>query len=71
MNIPLKIAILETGLPQYVIAQRARIHPSELSRIVRGHRKPRPIERQRLAAAIGRGVDDLFGVRLGAPRQSN
>lgn len=60
MNLPLKIAIVRSGQPQWAIARTIGVHPVRLSQIVRGHARPRTAEAARLAAALHVEVRDLF-----------
>ena len=60
MNRQLKIALMESSLPAYQIAQRIGISDSALSRIVCGRRVATPQERQRLAKLLGHREDELF-----------
>lgn len=59
-NRALRIAILDSGKPQIVIAKKAHIHETRLSKIVNGHLNARDEERAALARALRRPVDDLF-----------
>ena len=60
MNMPLKLAILESRRSQIAIAKAARIHESKLSRIIRGHDEPTDAEKKAIARALRRKVDDVF-----------
>jgi transcriptional regulator with XRE-family HTH domain len=59
-NIPLKVAMLESGLEQGEIAKLARIHQTRLSQIVRGRAQPTRSEQLRLAGVLQRPVRDVF-----------
>lgn len=63
---PLKIALLESGKSQEVIADLARIHPTRLSHIVRGRVTPTESEKLRLAGVLQRAVDSLFPAEVSA-----
>lgn len=60
LNVALKMAILQSGKKQRRIATLARIHPTELSAIVRLRRAGTPEQRERLARVLGKSHDDLF-----------
>ena len=55
----LKYARLRLGKPQVVIAQRADMHPSRLSRAENGHRPLSADELQRVAIALGVTLEAL------------
>jgi len=48
----LKLAIVQSGIPQRLIAQSLRMSPFRLSRIVRGWQDPTPDEQDRLAELL-------------------
>ena len=56
----LKIAILEKGLTQKVVAQRAGIHESTLSQIARGIYQPNQHQRSMISEVVGEKQDELF-----------
>ena len=58
---PLKVAIAVDGRKTYQVAAAAEINPSEVSRIISGKQPSDPVK-ERLAAALGRTVDELFPV---------
>jgi hypothetical protein len=58
---PLKLAIIASGRPQKDIAAEIGIDPSHLSRIVNGLHCDDGT-REKLAAALGRNVSDVFDV---------
>jgi hypothetical protein len=58
--LPLKLAIIQSGRSQDQIALSSEIDPTLLSRIVNGWRIATPEQRQRIAAALGRSVSDVF-----------
>ena len=66
LNLTLKMAMLASGKKQKRIAALARMTDCELSLIVRGHRRPTPKQRERLANVLGRASGDLFPTVLGA-----
>lgn len=59
-NAALRDAIFRTGTSQTLIARRAGINESRLSRIVRGWVEANDDERQRIAKALRVSVDDIF-----------
>jgi transcriptional regulator with XRE-family HTH domain len=61
MNTKLKMAILESGFLAYEIAHQAGISETRMSRIVCGRRKASPEEQQRIAKALKRPINGLFG----------
>ncbi|MCK4626299.1 MAG: helix-turn-helix transcriptional regulator [Phycisphaerae bacterium] len=60
VNIPLKLAIVQTGQRQYDIAVAAKIQVTRLSAVVNGYQKLRDAEEERLAAVLGVDVDEIF-----------
>lgn len=60
IHLPLKVAILESGYTQRVIAKRARISETRLSWFVCLRETPSESERNALAKALGRDVSDIF-----------
>ena len=60
VNLPLKLAIVATGKRQRIIATRARIPEVRLSLIVCGKATPREHEKQAIAKAVKRPVENLF-----------
>jgi plasmid maintenance system antidote protein VapI len=48
----IRAAIARSGIPAYVIAARARIHPMRLSRLVRGHDPISPETASRILLAV-------------------
>jgi transcriptional regulator with XRE-family HTH domain len=59
---PLRMARLSLGLPQFVVAKRARIAASRLSVLERGYDEPNRCERANLAAALNTAEEQLFPV---------
>lgn len=59
-NVALKVAIVESGKTQRVIARRARVPESKLSHFVRGRIVPTEKEQAAIAKAIGRPAHELF-----------
>lgn len=59
-NIPLKVAIVQSGKTQNAIAEEIGMSVFRLSRIVNGHDYPRPEERTALAKAVRRRVSEVF-----------
>jgi transcriptional regulator with XRE-family HTH domain len=60
LNLALKTAILASGKQQKRIARDTRIDETTLSHIVRGRREATEKEREKLARALGRRIDELF-----------
>lgn len=60
LNLPLKIALLETGKKQGRIARLLKISDTTLSRIVRGRREPTDEQRKALAEFLGRDASEIF-----------
>jgi plasmid maintenance system antidote protein VapI len=56
----LKLAIVKSGIPQGLIADRLGISPFRLSRIVRGHCEATADEQDRLAELLGEPRRILF-----------
>lgn len=56
----LKLAIVESGIPQRLIAARCRMSPFRLSRIVRERQVPTLDEQDRLAEFLRRSRRHLF-----------
>jgi hypothetical protein len=56
---PLKLAVIASGRDQQDIAAEIGMHPSHLSRIVRGLHTDE-VTRQKIASSIGRKVSDLW-----------
>jgi transcriptional regulator with XRE-family HTH domain len=59
----LKIAILEKGLTQKMVAQKAGIHESTLSQIARGTYVPDHRQKQLISRAINEEAEELFSDR--------
>ena len=57
---PLKVAIAADGRPAYQIAAAAKINPNTVSAIAAGRTVPSEAVKQRLAAELGRSVEELF-----------
>lgn len=66
MNLPLKMAIHESGKTQKRIAIRARMSEPRLSLIVRGREQATPDEQAQLAKALQKSIDELFPARASA-----
>ena len=60
MNLPLKIAIVESQKPAYEIAAKLGITETRLSRIIFGRLKPREDEIKKLSELLNRNVSELF-----------
>jgi transcriptional regulator with XRE-family HTH domain len=61
-NLRLKGAIAEAGLKQYVVARRAGISETRLSKYIGGVAVPTPDEQARLARVLRRDIPELFDV---------
>ena len=53
----LRIELALHGVRPTLVAQRAGLHPSQLSRILNGHQQPAPDTLRRIEAAIRAGPD--------------
>ena len=62
VNMALKLAIVESGIKQRALSLQVEISEGRLSEIVTGRTEPTPDEQKRIAKALKRKVDDLFGV---------
>ena len=60
LNLKLKIEITTSGKSQRELAATSQIPEARFSSIVRGWTSPRAAERDAIAAALGKPVDDLF-----------
>ena len=56
----LKLAILQTGQPQWKMAARVGVPESVLSHVVTGARDPDPALAKRLAETLGVPLSELF-----------
>ena len=59
----LRIELALHGVRPIVVARRAGLHPSALSRILNGRQQPAPEVLRRIEAAIRAGADDGAGAR--------
>jgi|SaaInlStandDraft_6_1057023.scaffolds.fasta_scaffold155433_2 hypothetical protein len=59
-NIPLKIALIQRGVPLYISARKVGIAPEKLSRIISGVVIPRKSEKSALAKLCRRKASELF-----------
>ena len=59
-RIELLVAVVRSGVPGYLIAKSAPMHPSRFSAIANGRIDPTPDERRRIAAALDVEADVLF-----------
>lgn len=57
---PLRMARLSRGLPQFLLAKRARLAASRLSVLERGYDEPSDVERAALARVLALPDDQLF-----------
>jgi transcriptional regulator with XRE-family HTH domain len=60
-NVALRVAIVQSGRKQADIARSSRITETRFSHIVRGRLEPSAKERERIAKALQRSSDELFG----------
>lgn len=60
MNMRLKMAIMRSGARQYLVARRARMSETRLSRIVVNRVTPTEDERRRIADALEVSEKELF-----------
>ncbi|MCC6651695.1 MAG: helix-turn-helix transcriptional regulator [Candidatus Eisenbacteria bacterium] len=67
MNLKLKLALLENGGPQYVIARKMGVSETRLSRIIRGRIEPTPAETARLSELLGVAGEDIAGASIIGP----
>lgn len=56
----LRMARLKNGVPQFLVAKRARLAPSRLSVLERGYDQPSDHEREALARVLGFPAEELF-----------
>lgn len=61
INIPLKVAILESGLTQRDLARLSGLHENYISMLVRGRLNPNEAEKQKISAVVGKEPQHLFG----------
>ena len=57
----LAIAVCLDERPQYVIAAAASVHPTTLAAVIKGRVRPSVKLQNKIAAALGRTVGELFG----------
>jgi transcriptional regulator with XRE-family HTH domain len=60
VRIPLKVAILESGVSQREVSLDARVGETRLSQIVCDRVEPTPQEQLAIARVLGRPVEQLF-----------
>jgi transcriptional regulator with XRE-family HTH domain len=60
MNWKLKFEVIRTGRYQFEIALEAGMSEVRFSKIINGRIDPSPIEREKIADALGVPVGDLF-----------
>jgi transcriptional regulator with XRE-family HTH domain len=60
MNIPLKIAVVESGKSQIEIARLLCISEAKFSRFVRGHDMPSEAEMRAIAKVLRKPVAQVF-----------
>lgn len=66
----LRSARLTSGVPQYVVAKRAKLQPSRLSVLERGYDDPTGYERAALSRVLGVPQEQLFPVPAHADHQT-
>jgi transcriptional regulator with XRE-family HTH domain len=59
-NKALKIAIIESELTQFEVAEAIDVHETRMSQIVNGRREPSEVERKAIARILKRKATDLF-----------
>lgn len=59
-NTALKAAIFESRKTQAFVARRAKMHASDLSKVIRGYRVATDAEREKLAKILQRPIHELF-----------
>lgn len=59
-HMALKIALLDSGLPQFEVARLADVGSQKISHFIYGRRDLEPDERRRLARVLRRSERDLF-----------
>lgn len=59
-NLPLKLAIVGSGLTQYEVARKCGLHETRLSQLVTLRVKPTEHEKEALSRVLGRDKNDLF-----------
>jgi transcriptional regulator with XRE-family HTH domain len=55
-----KKAIMQKGLKMKFVAKSLGMHPTYLSQILNGHRKPKETDRAALAGFLGISAQDIF-----------
>jgi len=60
MNGMLKLAIFENGISQRELAKKTGIHESFISMAVRGKFNLDPVQKAKIAKAIGRSQNEIF-----------
>ena len=65
-NLPLELAVVTDGRHRYEIAAAAGVNATTFSGVISGRRHPTPAVRARVASALGRSEDELFGEPLPA-----
>jgi DNA-binding XRE family transcriptional regulator len=60
LNTPLKMAIFTSGLTQWTVAEKAGIHESRFSKIVRGRLAANDDEKKAIARVLRKRVEELF-----------
>jgi DNA-binding XRE family transcriptional regulator len=61
MNTQLAKAIIDSGMASYEVAQKARIHAVNFSRILRGRQQPSLEAAIRICGVLGVTVEQVFG----------
>ena len=60
IRLALKVAIIAVGKSQRQIAADCGLHENRFSAIVCGWTEPRVTERQAIAAALGKSIEEIF-----------
>lgn len=60
MLVRLKVELLKRGISQKALADALDVHPSHVSRVIRGHARPRARDRRRIAEFLGVSQRKLF-----------
>jgi DNA-binding Xre family transcriptional regulator len=64
LNKSLKIKIIESGMRQVDVAKKTGIHEERLSHFVTGRRKPRQVEKTKIAAILDCCPDEIFNEEI-------
>jgi len=67
MNIKLKFALIERGIPAYKTSIEAGIHPNRVSKFIAGLATPNDQEKEKLSQILGKPIHELFPVDEPSP----